>query len=105
LCDAEDLVQFGLKRGGRRRLLLLRFEKQLRVGQHALAHGRFGIAPGVIERGGLSGGPVLIGEDGGHLEALLEAHSRYRHQVSHGDLGADLAFAHLLLDRLRQRLD
>ena len=89
---------------------MLRFEKQLRVGKDALAHRAFGLAPGVVECGGLPRGPVLIGpavigKDRRHLEALLEAHSHHRHEVAHGDLRADLALAHLLLDYFRQRLD
>jgi len=103
LGNGDDLVQFAVQRGWGR-LLLLRFEKQLWVGQNALAHRAFGIAPGVVECGGLTRGPVLVGEDCRHLEALLAAHSRHRHQVPHGDLRPDLAFAHLLLDCLRQRL-
>jgi hypothetical protein len=83
---------------------LLRFQKQFRLVKNALAHCLFGIAPGVVERGSLSRGKVLLGENGGHPEALLEAHSRHWHEVSHGELRADLAFSYLLLDSFRQRL-
>lgn len=104
LCDGGDLVQFALERAGGW-LLLLRFQEQLRVSKDAFARLAFGIAPGVVERGGLPGGPSLAGENGRHPEALFDAHSRHWHEVAHGDLGGDLAFAHLLLDGLRQRLD
>ena len=103
LCDGYDLVQIALQRGWR--VLPLRFEKQLRVVEKALARDSFGHPPGVVKGGGLPRGPMPLGEYGGHPEALLEAHSRHRHQVAHGDLRADFTFAHLLLDRFRQRLD
>lgn len=105
LGNADDLVQLSLQGvgGRRRRRLLLGFEEQFRLFQDAFARLAFGTAPGVVDCRGLARGPALVGENVRHPEALLEAHSRYRHQIAHGDLGADFAFAHLLLDCFRQR--
>ena len=109
LGDADDLVQAGLQSGLRRwlllLLLLLGFQEQLGLVQKALARRCFGIAPSVVECGGLPRGPVLLGESICQLKALLEAHSRHRRQVAHGQLRAELPFADLLLDGIRQHLD
>jgi hypothetical protein len=97
-----DLVQIVVQSDGCWLLpLLLHFQKHFRRGKNALAQCAFGITPSVVECGGLPRGPGLPGEYRRHLEALLETHSRHRHEVSHGDLGCDLTFTHLLLDRLR----
>jgi hypothetical protein len=46
----------------------------------------------------------MLGEDGGHPLAILQALARRRHQKLHRHLGRDFALAHLLLDRFRQSL-
>ncbi len=46
----------------------------------------------------------MLGEDGGHPLAILQALARCRHQKLHRHLRRDFALADLLLDRFRQRL-
>jgi hypothetical protein len=83
---------------------VLRFQKQFRLGKNPLARlCAFCLAPGVVECGGLTRGPVLLGEYLRHPHALLRVDSRHRSQIAHGDLRGELALAHLLLNRLRQR--
>ena len=93
--------------GGRSRrnfLLPLRFEKQCGIIQNALAnHGRSS-TPSGIELAGLAHIAVMLGEDSGHALAVLQALPCYRQQKLHGRLRQDLAFAHLLLDGLGQKL-
>ena len=87
--------------GGRR--LPLRFQKQLRLGQDAFADHARAVPPGGIELSGLPRVAMVLDEGGGHLRTLLQADARYRHQILHGQLRGDLAFAHLLLDGFRQQ--
>ena len=47
---------------------------------------------------------VLLGEDRRHALAIFKALPRHWHQKLHGHLRRDLAFAHLLLDPVRQKL-
>jgi hypothetical protein len=46
----------------------------------------------------------MSGQDGRHALAILQTLPRHWHQNFHGHLRRDLAFAHLLLDRFRQKL-
>jgi hypothetical protein len=46
---------------------------------------------------------MLLGEHRGHALAGIQAVARHRHQNLHRQVRADLAFAHLLLDGLRQQ--
>jgi hypothetical protein len=88
---------------GRRFLLPLRFEKQRGILQNALADGSRSPAPGGIQLAGLVGIAVMLGEDGGHALAVLQALAGYRHQKLHRHLCRDLALPHLLLDGFRQQ--
>jgi hypothetical protein len=81
----------------------LRFEKQLRRGEDALAHHGCAVAPGGIELTGLARVPVVLREDCGQPLAALQAEAGRRYQILHRHLGRDPASAHLLLDRLRQQ--
>jgi hypothetical protein len=104
--DGRRHFQFALQGrrggpGGRR--LPLRFQKQFRLGQDALADHARAIPPGGIELSSLPRGAMVLDESGSHLRALLQADARYRHQILHGQLRGDLAFAHLLLDGFRQQ--
>jgi hypothetical protein len=88
--------------GGRR--LPLRFQKQFRLGQDALADHARAVPPGGIELPGLPRVTTVLDQGGGHLRALLQADARHRDEILHGQLRGDLAFAHLLLDGFRQQL-
>ena len=95
LGHGDDLRQLFFQRGGWR----LGFEKQLRLGEDAFAHHAAGVAPGLVERGGLPRGPRLRGEGLRHPLAVVQVEARHRRQETHGDLGGNLAFTHLLLHR------
>jgi hypothetical protein len=84
--------------------LPLRFEKQRRIFQNALADRMRSLAPGGIQLTGFARAAVMLGEDRGHPPAILQALARHRHQKLHRYLRRDLALAHLLLDRFRQGL-
>jgi hypothetical protein len=47
---------------------------------------------------------MVLDEGGGHLRTLLQADTRYRHQILHRQLCRDGSLAHLLLDGFRQQL-
>ena len=97
--------QFGSSRG--RDFLLgwpLRFEKQLRLFEDALADRGRALAPGGIQKAGLTRITVMLTEDRRHSLAVLQALARHRHQILQGYLCRDLALAHLLLNRFWQNL-
>jgi len=91
--------------GGLRRWLPLRFQKQVRLGEDALANHARALAPGGIELCGLPRATTMPGKSLGHPLAIIHADSRHRHQILHRHLRPDLCFAHLLLDGFRQKLD
>jgi hypothetical protein len=82
----------------------LRFEKQRGVIQNAFANCRRSLSPGGIELAGFARVAVMLGKDLRHPLALLQTLPRHRHQKLHRHLRRDLTFAHLLLDRFRQKL-
>jgi len=81
--------------------LPLRFEEQLGIFQNAFANRTRALAPGGIQLTGLACIAVMLGEDGGHPLAVIQALARHRHQKLQGHLRRDPAFTHLLLDRFR----
>ena len=89
--------------GGRR--LPLRFQKQFRLGEDALADYARAVPPGGIELSGLPCVATVLDECGGHPLAVVHVDSRHRHQILHRQLRAQQPFPHLLLDRFRQQLD
>lgn len=102
--DGGDLIQIAFERCFPwLPLPLLRFEKQLRLGENPLTRllGS-GVAPRTVEHCGAARGPVALREDHRHPLAMFHAASRHRSQIPHGDLRGDAAFAHLLLHRFRQ---
>ena len=101
--DGDDLIEIAFQRSFCWLPLLPRSQKQGGLGENAFAGHAFGIAPSVVEVGGLAGGPMLAREDLGHALALFWIDSRRGCQIAHGDLRGDLAFAHQLLRRFRQR--
>jgi hypothetical protein len=96
--------QFGGCAGSRFRFLPLRLEEQLRRIQEAFADRWRSLAPGGIQLAGCARIAVMLGEDGGHPLAILQALAGRRHQKLHRHLGQDLALAHLLLNGFRQKL-
>lgn len=100
LGDGGDLVQLFVERVG----WLLRFAEQLRRRKNAFAHHGAGAPPSLIQFTSLARGPWLFGESGGHAPAMFRVDARHRHQVAHGDLRGDLAFAHQLLHGFGQGL-
>jgi hypothetical protein len=63
------------------------------------------LAPGGIQLAGYTRIAMMLGEDGGHPLASLQALARHWHQKLQGHLRHDLAFAHLLLDSFRQNFN
>jgi hypothetical protein len=101
-----DHLQIADQFGSRARwsfLLPLRFEKQRGIVENAFADRGRTPAPGDIQLSGLARIAVMLGEDRCHLLAILQALAGYRYQKLHRHLRRDLAFPHLLLDRLRQQ--
>ena len=96
--------QFGGCGGGGFPFLPLRFEKQLRRIQEALADRRRCLAPGGIQLAGFACIAVVLRQDRGHPLAILQALARHRHQKLHRHLRGNFALAHLLLNGFRQKL-
>jgi hypothetical protein len=90
--------------GGGFHLLPLRFEKQLRRSQNALADRGRALAPRGIQLAGFAQTAVVLGEDLRHPLAILDTLACHRHQKLQGHLRQDLALAHLLLGRFGQNL-
>jgi hypothetical protein len=86
------------------RRLPLRFQKQFRLGQNALARHPRAFAPGCVELPGLPRIATVLDEHRRHPLALLPIHAGYRHQILQRHWRRNLACAHLLLDRFRQPL-
>ena len=101
--DGDDLVQIAFQRCFYWLWLLPRLCEQVRFGQNPFPRQSAGVAPGVVEIGGLARGPMLLREDLRHALALFGIHARRRRQITHGNLRGDVAVAHLLLDRFRER--
>lgn len=98
--------EFVRRRRGRLRLdLPLRFQKQLRLRENALAGLARAIAPGGIQLGGLPRVAVEFDERRDHLPAVFQAHACDGSEKLHGDMRADLAVAHLLLNGFRKQFD
>ena len=79
------------------------FEEQLGMLQNAFAGDRPAFAPGSIELAGLARIASMLGKDGGHAQAVVQADARCGDQKLHGYLRRDLAGAHLLLNRFREQ--
>jgi len=86
------------------RHLPLRFQKQLRFGQHALAYHARAFPPGSVELSRFPRVAMLLHEGQCHARALFPIDPRHRHQILHRQLRAQLSFPHLLLDGFRQQL-
>jgi hypothetical protein len=89
--DGNRHLQFLIESGRRRtvgRRLPLRFQKQFRLGQDALANHARAFAPGGIELPGLPRIAAVLDESSGQPLAMLQVDSRHRHQILHGQFGA-----------------
>jgi len=84
--------------------LPLRFQKQFRLRENALASHPRAFAPGRIELPCLPRVEVMRDESGGHTRAVVSVDASHRHQIFHRHLRSEFALAHLLLDRFRQQL-
>ena len=106
--DGNRHLQIALQ-SGRSRLggwrLPLRFQKQFRRGEDALADHARALPPGGIELSGLPRIATVLHECGRHPRAVFQVDARHRHQILHRQLRAQRSFAHLLLDAFRQQLD
>jgi hypothetical protein len=107
--DGNRHLQIALHLFDRRRFggrcLPLRFQKQFRLGENALANRAGAVPPGRIELSGLPRVATVLHESGGHPLAILHLDARHRHQILHRQLHAQHSFAHLLLDGFRQKFD
>jgi hypothetical protein len=81
--------------------LTLRFQKQFRLSEDALADHARAVPPSRIELPGLPCVATVLDESGGHPLAVLHVDSRHGHQILHRQLRAQCSFAHLLLDLFR----
>jgi hypothetical protein len=86
------------------RCLTLRFEEQLGRVQNPFAHRRRTLSPGRIQLPSRACVAMVLGEDGSHALAIVQALARCRHQKLQRHLRQDLAFPNLLLDCFRQHL-
>ena len=83
----------------------LELQKQLRLFEETLPDLGRGISPGGIQLAGLPAAELVSGKRGGHLLALVQADTGYRHQTLHGHLRRDLAGTHLFLHAVGKKLD
>jgi hypothetical protein len=81
------------------RLLPLRFQKQLRFGENALANHARALTPGSVKLCGLPRIATVLHECRGHALTVFRADARHRHQILHRDLGCDASIANVPLDR------
>jgi hypothetical protein len=85
--------------------LSLRFKKQIRCIENALADRRRCLAPSGIELACFPRVAVILREDGGHPPASFQADAHRRHQKLHSHLRRDFSFTYLLLNRFGQCLN
>jgi hypothetical protein len=95
---------FHRRRFGERRLPL-RFQKQFRFGENALAHHARCFPPGVVKLRGLPRIAAVLHECVRHAPAVFGTDARYRHQILHRDLRRETSFAYLSLDRFGQQFN
>jgi len=91
------------ERGGLRRLRLpLRFQKQFRFRQNALANHARAFAPSLVKLRGLPRIAAVLHEGVRHALAVFGADARHRHQILHRDLRGDVSLADMALNRFGQ---
>ena len=105
LRNGGEHFQIARERGGlgdRLRLrLALRFQKQFRGFENALANLTRTLAPSRVQLPGFARGAMLRGKSSGHALAIVHVDARCRHKILHRQLRRDLSFADLLLDGFR----
>jgi hypothetical protein len=79
------------------------FEEQLGMLQNAFAGDRPAFAPRSIELASFARVASMLGKDGGHAQAVVQADARRGNQKLYGHLCRDLAGTHLLLDCFREQ--
>jgi hypothetical protein len=88
--DGQRHLQIALHLFDRRRLdcrwLPLRFQKQFRFGQNALANRACAFAPGRIDQPGLPRVATVLDEGSRHALAMLHIHAGHRCQTPHRHL-------------------
>jgi hypothetical protein len=87
------------------RRLPLRFQKQFRFGEDALAHHARAFAPGGIELRSLPRIATVFHECSSHPLTVVRADSRDRYQILHRDLRAEGSFTHVQLHTFGQQLN
>jgi hypothetical protein len=80
-------------------LLPLRFQKQFRLGENALANHAGAFAPRGVKLRRLPRIAAVLHECSGHALTVFGADPRHRHQILHRDLRCDVSFADVALDR------
>jgi len=103
--NGQRHLQIALDLCGRGRLrclrLALRFQKQFRFAENALANYPRAFAPGGVKLRRLPGIATVLHECRSHALTVFGVDARHRHQILHGDLRGDVSFAHMALDRFR----
>ena len=84
--------------------LRLGFEKQLGLFEKPSADQERAVAPSGIQLPGLSRIAVVLNKSGGHSLAVVQVEARDWHQKLHGHVGGELAFTHLLLEGLGEKI-
>ena len=82
----------------------LGFEKQLGLFEKPLADQGRAVAPSGIQLPGLPRSAVVLNKSGGHSLAVVQVEARDWYQKLHGQVGGELAFAHLLLEGLGEKI-
>ncbi len=80
-------------------------EKQRRFFENPRSHPQRAVATGGIEFARLAARELVCGEGSGHLFSFAEIGAHHRDKELHVHVRGDLAFAHLLLDRVRKEFD
>jgi hypothetical protein len=103
--NGERHLQIALNFFGRGRLrrlrLALRFQKQFRFRENALANYPRAFAPDDVKLRRLPRIAAVLHEYVGHALTVFGADAGHRHQIFHGDLRRDVSFAHMTLNRFR----
>jgi hypothetical protein len=84
--------------------LRLGFEKQLGLFEKPLADQGRAVTPSGIQLPGLPRSAVVLNKSGGHSLAVVQVDARDWYQKLHGQVGGELAFAHLLLEGLGEKI-
>jgi hypothetical protein len=102
--DGQRHLQIALhlfdRRGLLHRRLPLRFQKQFRLRENALANHTRAFAPRGVKLRGLPGIATMLHEGVGHALTVVRADSRDGYQTLHRHLRGEVSFAYVFLSRL-----